>query len=52
MLDTSRRFAFDDEHHLFRDQALLVRELVPRFEHWEAEGTPTAPRGPAAPTKS
>ena len=40
MLDTARRFAFSDEHHLFRDQVrrFLDRELHPHLERWEAEG--------------
>ncbi len=40
MLDTSRRFAFSEEHHLFRDQVrrFLERELVPHLDRWEEEG--------------
>jgi alkylation response protein AidB-like acyl-CoA dehydrogenase len=40
MLDTSRRFAFSDEHHLFRDQVrrFFDRELLPHLSRWEDEG--------------
>jgi alkylation response protein AidB-like acyl-CoA dehydrogenase len=40
MLDTSRRFAFTDEHNLFRDQVrrFFAAELEPHLERWEAEG--------------
>jgi alkylation response protein AidB-like acyl-CoA dehydrogenase len=40
MLDTSRRTAFSDEQHLFRDQVrrFLERELVPHLDRWEEEG--------------
>ena len=40
MLDTSRRFAFSEEHHLFRDQVrrFIARELEPHLERWEADG--------------
>ncbi|HEX8586038.1 MAG TPA: acyl-CoA dehydrogenase family protein, partial [Allosphingosinicella sp.] len=40
MLDTARRFAFGDDHHLFRDQVrrFLDRELHPHLDRWEEEG--------------
>jgi alkylation response protein AidB-like acyl-CoA dehydrogenase len=40
MLDTSRRFAFGDDHHAFRDlvRRLFDRELVPHLDRWEEEG--------------
>jgi alkylation response protein AidB-like acyl-CoA dehydrogenase len=40
MLDTSRRFAFAEEHHLFRDQVrrFFDRELTPHLERWETDG--------------
>ncbi|HWT13479.1 MAG TPA: acyl-CoA dehydrogenase family protein [Allosphingosinicella sp.] len=40
MLDLSRRTAFGDDHHAFRDQVrkLFARELVPHLERWEAQG--------------
>ncbi|HEX9955418.1 MAG TPA: acyl-CoA dehydrogenase family protein [Allosphingosinicella sp.] len=40
MLDTSRRFAFSDDHHAFRDQVrrFLDRELLPHMDRWEEEG--------------
>jgi alkylation response protein AidB-like acyl-CoA dehydrogenase len=40
MLDTTRRFAFSDEHHLFRDQVrrFFERELLPHLARWEEEG--------------
>jgi acyl-CoA dehydrogenase len=40
MLDTSRRFAFDDNHHLFRDQVrrFFEKEFVPHLERWEEQG--------------
>ena len=40
MLDTSRRFAFSQEHELFRDQVrrFFEKELVPHIERWEEEG--------------
>jgi alkylation response protein AidB-like acyl-CoA dehydrogenase len=40
MLDLSRRTAFSEEHHLFRDQVrrFLERELVPHLDRWEEEG--------------
>jgi alkylation response protein AidB-like acyl-CoA dehydrogenase len=40
MLDTARRFAFAEEHHLFRDQVrrFFERELLPHLERWETEG--------------
>jgi alkylation response protein AidB-like acyl-CoA dehydrogenase len=40
MLDTSRRFAFSDDHHTFRDQVrrFLARELLPHMDRWEEEG--------------
>ena len=40
MLDLSRRTAFSEEHHLFRDSVrrFLDRELVPHLDRWEEEG--------------
>jgi acyl-CoA dehydrogenase len=40
MLDLSRRTAFSDEHHLFRDQVrrFFERELIPHMDRWEEEG--------------
>ncbi|HEV2865169.1 MAG TPA: acyl-CoA dehydrogenase family protein [Allosphingosinicella sp.] len=40
MLDLSRRSAFSDDHHLFRDQVrkFFARELIPHLERWEAQG--------------
>ena len=40
MLDLSRRTAFSDDHHLFRDQVrkFFARELEPHLERWEAQG--------------
>jgi len=40
MLDTARRFAFGDDHHLFRDQVrrFLDRELHPHIDRWEEQG--------------
>ncbi|HYE26751.1 MAG TPA: acyl-CoA dehydrogenase family protein [Allosphingosinicella sp.] len=40
MLDTARRTAFSDEHHLFRDQVrrFFDRELIPHLTRWEEEG--------------
>jgi len=40
MLDLSRRTAFNDDHHLFRDQVrkFFARELVPHLDRWEAQG--------------
>ena len=40
MLDLSRRFAFNQEHDLFRDQVrrFFERELVPHLDRWEAQG--------------
>jgi acyl-CoA dehydrogenase len=40
MLDLSRRTAFSDEHHLFRDQVrrFFERELLPHMDRWEEEG--------------
>jgi alkylation response protein AidB-like acyl-CoA dehydrogenase len=40
LLNTSRRFAFSDEHHLFRDQVrrFFERELLPHLARWEEEG--------------
>ncbi|HEY0026616.1 MAG TPA: acyl-CoA dehydrogenase family protein [Allosphingosinicella sp.] len=40
MLDTARRFAFGDDHHLFRDQVrrFLAHELHPHLDRWEEEG--------------
>jgi acyl-CoA dehydrogenase len=40
MLDMTRRTAFSEEHHLFRDQVrrFLERELVPHLDRWEEEG--------------
>jgi alkylation response protein AidB-like acyl-CoA dehydrogenase len=40
MLDLSRRSAFGEDHHLFRDQVrrFLDRELLPHLDRWEEEG--------------
>ena len=40
MLDLSRRTAFSDDHHLFRDQVrkFFERELVPHLDRWEEQG--------------
>jgi len=40
MLDTSRRFAFTEEHDLFRDQVrrFFAGEVEPHLERWEQEG--------------
>jgi alkylation response protein AidB-like acyl-CoA dehydrogenase len=40
MLDTARRFAFGDDHHLFRDQVrrFLAQELHPHIDRWEEQG--------------
>jgi acyl-CoA dehydrogenase len=40
MLNLSRRFAYDEEHDLFRDQVrkFFDRELTPHLERWEAQG--------------
>jgi alkylation response protein AidB-like acyl-CoA dehydrogenase len=40
MLDTSRRFAFTQEHEQFRDSVrrFFDRELIPHLERWEEEG--------------
>jgi acyl-CoA dehydrogenase len=40
MLDTSRRFAFEEEHQLFRDQVrrFFEREFVPHLDRWEEQG--------------
>ncbi|HEY0149693.1 MAG TPA: acyl-CoA dehydrogenase family protein [Allosphingosinicella sp.] len=40
MLDTSRRFALNDDHHAFRDQVrrFFERELLPHMDRWEEDG--------------
>jgi len=40
MLDTARRTAFNDDHHMFRDavRRFLAQELTPHLERWEEEG--------------
>jgi acyl-CoA dehydrogenase len=40
MLDFSRRTAFSDDHHLFRDQVrkFFERELIPHLDRWEEQG--------------
>jgi alkylation response protein AidB-like acyl-CoA dehydrogenase len=40
MLDTSRRFAFTQEHEQFRDSVrrFFDRELIPHLDRWEEEG--------------
>ena len=40
MLDLSRRTAFSEDHHLFRDQVrkFFAKELIPHLERWEAQG--------------
>lgn len=40
MLQTAHRTAFDENHHLFRDQVrkFFDRELVPNLERWETDG--------------
>ena len=40
MLDTSRRFAFDESHGLFREQVrkFFERELTPHLVRWEEAG--------------
>jgi acyl-CoA dehydrogenase len=40
MLDMSRRFALNEDHHAFRDQVrrFLERELLPHMDRWEEEG--------------
>ena len=40
MLDLSRRFAYSEEHDLFRDQVrkFFERELIPHLDRWEEQG--------------
>jgi acyl-CoA dehydrogenase len=40
LLDLSRRFAYSDDHHLFRDQVrkFFDRELIPHLQRWEEQG--------------
>jgi alkylation response protein AidB-like acyl-CoA dehydrogenase len=40
MIDISRRTAFNDDHHAFRDQVrkFFAKELVPNLDRWEEEG--------------
>jgi acyl-CoA dehydrogenase len=40
MLDLSRRSAYSDDHHLFRDQVrkFFERELIPNLDRWEEQG--------------